>query len=130
MTDRNSKHEWPLPGEQPALEAALYRTGRALDHPLRVRIVLVMGSGEEMTPTDISSAIGESLGTASHHIRVLAMLGVLCLTRKVPVRGAFRHFYVLSSEQRVLLPSPQQFAEVTALSPAPSDPEGPARVDQ
>jgi DNA-binding transcriptional ArsR family regulator len=72
---------------------------RALVHPLRMRIMEQLGNSGPSTATKLASAIGESSGAMSYHLRVLAEAGVI---EEVPDRGNGRdrwwqrtaHFYV------------------------------------
>lgn len=65
---------------------------RALNHPLRVRILEIL-SEREASPKSLESILGEKLQTISYHARVLYKCGCVELTRTEQKRGAVEHFY-------------------------------------
>lgn len=81
------------------LEARLVR---ALDHPLRRRILKrALVEGGQFSPRDLSVEWSEPLSNLAYHIRVLSELGVIKLTATRPVRGSTQHFYVTSPKADV-----------------------------
>jgi DNA-binding transcriptional ArsR family regulator len=68
------------------------RLVKAISHPLRHRI-LVRLNEDVLSPNDLASELGESLGRVSYHVRTLADAGAIELVRTVPRRGAVQHFY-------------------------------------
>ncbi|MEA2255504.1 MAG: hypothetical protein QOG35_1549 [Solirubrobacteraceae bacterium] len=83
---------------------------KALGHPLRMRILEVIGERGEASPLEVARTLEQPLGTVSHHTRVLRDLGYIELTRTEPRRGAVEHFYraatmpFLDDEQWAQLP--------------------------
>lgn len=67
---------------------------RAVQHPLRIRIIHAIGDGTK-TPRALSEELGETLGTTSYHVRVLNDFGALKLVKTRQVRGAIAHYYSL-----------------------------------
>jgi len=66
----------------------------ALAHPLRRRILRqVLAEGSEISPRELSSALGEPLSRLSYHVRVLSTCGALELVRTKQIRGSTQHFY-------------------------------------
>lgn len=68
----------------------------ALNHPLRRRILRAFLDGEfEMaSSTQLANLIGLPLGNVAYHVKTLARLGLLRLTRSEKIRGAEERFYV------------------------------------
>ena len=66
---------------------------KAISHPLRHRVLAAIDEAGEASPNDVARALGEPLGRVSHHVRVLADLGAIQLTRTEPRRGAVEHYY-------------------------------------
>ena len=85
--------------ERPNVDPAT-RGSRALAHPIRARIVAVLGDGE-LSPVELAKELDNSLGVVSYHVRMLADAGVLELARTTSRRGAIQHHYRRSrSEDR------------------------------
>jgi DNA-binding transcriptional ArsR family regulator len=76
------------------------RVVKALAHPLRVRILSLLDEGE-LSPTELSDMLGVPIGNVSYHVRQLADLGLIRLTRETPRRGAVEHHY--TAEARPLI---------------------------
>jgi DNA-binding transcriptional ArsR family regulator len=76
------------------------RVVKALAHPLRVRILSLLDEGE-LSPTELSDQLGVPIGNVSYHVRQLADLGLIRLTRETPRRGAVEHHY--TAEARPLI---------------------------
>ncbi len=74
----------------------------ALNHPLRRRILrsFLDGEFEEASSTQLANAIGLPLGNIAYHVKTLARLGLLQLTRRHKVRGAEECFYVVSLDEQ------------------------------
>ena len=66
---------------------------KAISHPLRHRVLSAIDEAGEASPKAVAAQLGEPLGRVSHHVRVLAGLGAIELTRTEPRRGAQEHFY-------------------------------------
>ena len=64
----------------------------ALAHPLRWRILALLGDGTR-TPAGIARELGVRTENVSYHVRVLCDLGLIELVRTTPVRGALEHHY-------------------------------------
>jgi DNA-binding transcriptional ArsR family regulator len=65
---------------------------KAISHPLRHRLLVLLNE-REASPKQLADEVGESLGSVSHHVRVLAAIGAITLVRTAPRRGAVEHFY-------------------------------------
>ncbi len=65
---------------------------KALGHPLRVRILALLGE-RTASPRELAEWLGATLGTVSYHVRTLHELGVIELVRTSQVRGAVAHHY-------------------------------------
>ena len=77
---------------KPHVGEANDRLIKAIAHPLRHRVLVVLGEGVA-SPKAVADRLGEPLGRVSHHVRVLAELGAIELVRTEPRRGAVEHFY-------------------------------------
>ena len=77
---------------KPVAEITDPRIIKALGHPLRIQILNLLDAAES-SPVEISQKLGASLGTVSYHVRQLAELGLIELTRTTPRRGAVEHHY-------------------------------------
>jgi DNA-binding transcriptional ArsR family regulator len=65
---------------------------KALAHPLRIEILMVLADGEK-SPNQIAETLGEKLGNVAYHVRKLAELDCIELADTRSVRGATEHFY-------------------------------------
>ena len=77
--------------DRPNVDSAT-RGSRALAHPIRARIVAVLGDGE-LSPVELARELELSLGVVSYHVRMLADAGVVELSRTTSRRGAIQHHY-------------------------------------
>jgi DNA-binding transcriptional ArsR family regulator len=68
------------------------RLEKALAPPLRARILDVLEEGEA-SPRELSVALGAPLGVTAYHVRRLADLGLIVLTRQAKRRGSIEHYY-------------------------------------
>jgi DNA-binding transcriptional ArsR family regulator len=77
---------------------------KALDHVLRQHILLAAVQGE-VSPNNLSKALGEGLSQVSYHVKVLRddCDGMIEETRTEPRRGAVEHYYRASA--KTLLPA-------------------------
>lgn len=80
------------------------RLVKALDHVLRQHILLAAVTGE-VSPSELSKALGEGLSQVSYHFRVLRedCDGMIEETRREQRRGAMEHYYRATA--RTLLPA-------------------------
>lgn len=95
--------------------AEVATVGRALGHPLRVRIVeeldarrmavLAEADGRiadltaadfAISPKALAAAVGKPIPNLSYHVTILHKLGAVALTGQEPRRGAVEHFYALT----------------------------------
>lgn len=74
-------------------DEAQQRLLKAVSHPLRHRVFSVIDEAGEASPKEVAQTLGEPLGRVGHHVRLLARLGAIELTRTEPRRGATEHFY-------------------------------------
>ena len=73
----------------------------ALCNPMRQRIIRVLIEDQRplgISPVEISRILRLPLPNVSYQVRKLAESDVIVLVHEEPVRGALRHFYVISSE--------------------------------
>jgi DNA-binding transcriptional ArsR family regulator len=84
-------------------EDLLVPFARAVMNPVRLRILLLATMTDEITPRAAASDLGIGLGRLSYHVRYLADLGALELSRTIPVRGALQHVYRLSPDARTFM---------------------------
>jgi DNA-binding transcriptional ArsR family regulator len=75
------------------------RSVKALDHVLRQHILLATTAGE-ISPSELSKALGEGLSQVSYHVKVLRddCDGIIEETRTEPRRGAVEHYYRASEK--------------------------------
>ena len=74
----------------------------SLDHVLRQHILLATVQGE-VSPTEMSKALGEELSQVSYHVKVLKDDGMIEETRTEPRRGAVEHYY--RATEKTLVPA-------------------------
>lgn len=68
--------------------------GKALAHPLRVRILTAMNTPlRELSASEFCEETGEHLGTASYHFRKLRNWGCIVEVATIQKRGANEHVY-------------------------------------
>jgi DNA-binding transcriptional ArsR family regulator len=65
---------------------------KAMSHPLRVRILAMLGE-RKSSPRELAQLLGATLGTTAYHVRTLERLGLIELVDERPVRGAIEHYY-------------------------------------
>lgn len=77
---------------------------KALDHVLRQHILLATVAGE-VSPNELSQALGEGLSQVSYHVKVLRddCDGIIEEIRTEPRRGAVEHYY--RATEKSLLPA-------------------------
>lgn len=80
-----------MTGAEPRPDAAQWLA--ALNHPLRRRILRILGAAEVASATEIARLTDVRLGNVAYHVKVLTELEVLELVRRRQVRGAFEKFY-------------------------------------
>lgn len=73
---------------------------KAMSHPLRVRILAMLGE-RAASPRELSKMLGATLGTTAYHVRTLSDLGLLELVRETRVRGAVEHHYRAKPHPRI-----------------------------
>ena len=84
-----------LRGEHINDHSASVVMGRALSHPLRVKILMSMNAPVRMlSPSVFSEETGCSMGLASYHFRQLQKAGCIEVAEKVQRRGATEHRYL------------------------------------
>lgn len=65
---------------------------KALAHPMRIRILAILGE-RDASPVQMASTLGASLGVVSYHVRTLLNLDLLELVATHQRRGATEHVY-------------------------------------
>ena len=73
---------------------------KAMSHPLRVRIMAMLGE-REASPVELAPKLGVSLSLAAYHVRTLHRLGLVELVGTTPVRGAIAHHYRAKERPRI-----------------------------
>jgi DNA-binding transcriptional ArsR family regulator len=73
---------------------------KALAHPLRTRILAAL-EGRTASPSDLAAELDAPLGVVSYHVRRLAALGLVKLSKRVPRRGAVEHYYRATARPRI-----------------------------
>jgi DNA-binding transcriptional ArsR family regulator len=66
---------------------------KALGHPLRQRLLILLHKYGEASPRELALRSGEPLGNVSYHVRILKDNDCVELVRTEPRRGAVEHFY-------------------------------------
>jgi DNA-binding transcriptional ArsR family regulator len=66
-----------MTGNRPSRVVSDIGTLKALASPIRWQILGYLGEHEEATATDLARALGESTGTTSYHLRLLARHGLV-----------------------------------------------------
>jgi len=70
----------------------------ALRHPLRRRILRLMGEREVISPLEMEVALDKPLSNVSYHVRVLLDCAAVTLVKTAPKRGSVQHFYCTTIE--------------------------------
>src|SRR3954452_3411551 len=82
-------------GEHISSTSASVVMGKALSHPLRVRILMGMNAPPRMlSPSEFSEEARVSMGLASYHFRELAKAGCIEVAEEIRRRGATEHRYL------------------------------------
>jgi DNA-binding transcriptional ArsR family regulator len=84
------------------------RSLRALAHPLRVRLLGMLSADGPATATGLAGRVGESSGTTSWHLRLLAEQGLI---EEVPDRGNRRERWWRAAQDRTQLDWPEVSGE-------------------
>lgn len=69
------------------------RLVKALAHPLRQQLLILLHKHGESSPRGLAEVTGERIGNVSYHMRMLRESGCVELVRTEPRRGAVEHFY-------------------------------------
>lgn len=68
---------------------------KAMSHPLRAKCLRLLDERGEMSPVQVTRALGEdNLTDVAYHMKRLAELDCAEVVRTRPVRGAVEHFYI------------------------------------
>jgi DNA-binding PadR family transcriptional regulator len=86
-----------------AAATAEQRWGKAMQHPLRPRILRYLLAERTTNAMELSRAWRVGVGVLSAHLRYLCELGFITLHRRTTVRGAFVSHYRLSDRADVEL---------------------------
>jgi len=81
-----------MDGEREEGEQIDQRLVRALGHPLRVKLLALLGEATG-SPTELADCVAAPLSAVAYHTRVLDRCGCLELVETRPVRGSTEHFY-------------------------------------
>jgi DNA-binding transcriptional ArsR family regulator len=74
---------------EPSIDA---RIARALNHPLRVRILAVLNE-QVASPKELAAVLGEELSNVSYHVRELHKLDCVEVAKREQIRGAVKTTY-------------------------------------
>ena len=88
--------------------------GKAMSHPVRVRILRALAVDGHLSPSGVADVVSATLATCAYHMRELAELGLVRLSKTRPARGAVEHFYVLTRDGEAVV---QAMNSVSALAP-------------
>jgi DNA-binding transcriptional ArsR family regulator len=80
-------------GTSNGLSSSAISVAKALTHPVRLRVLQRIADGGEVSPSALADELRIPLANIAYHVRYLNELGVLRLTRTVPVRGTVQHIY-------------------------------------
>lgn len=81
-------------GEHISARSTSVVMGRALSHPIRVRILMGMNAPvRKLSPSEFSEEAGVSMGLSSYHFRQLAKAGCIEVVEEIQRRGATEHRY-------------------------------------
>jgi DNA-binding transcriptional ArsR family regulator len=75
-----------------AQREATQRLCEALSHPLRSKLLTLLGEGVH-SPIEMSKILGKELGTVAYHTKRLAKLGFAEIVKEEKRRGAMEHYY-------------------------------------
>lgn len=94
MLSTGSDETGPGDGGRSAAAPPMENRLTAVGHPLRIKILRALqDSDAPLSPREIATGLGESLGNVSYHVRSLDDLGCVVLVDWRKVRGAVQHFY-------------------------------------
>src|SRR5215212_9695161 len=77
---------------RPTLDLVDPRIAKALSHPMRARILMILNE-RVASPNEIADEIDERLPNVSYHVRALLDLGCIELVDTAQRRGAIEHYY-------------------------------------
>src|SRR3954452_9904644 len=83
---------------------------KAMNHPIRFAALTILAE-RVASPSEIAKQLGESVGAAAYHVRILRDLGAIELVKTAQRRGATESFYRatvrawLSDDQLAQLPT-------------------------
>ena len=80
---------------------------RLLGHPVRLRILLALGS-DTLSPSELEQRLDVSLGVIAYHVGVLRDDGLLMLVDTRPARGALESFYRLTGRGELARKRPRR----------------------
>lgn len=80
------------------------RLARALDHPIRERILTYLRDHDDVSAIQLSKMWELDVSVISYHVKRLAALRFLHLVKRVPRRGAIEHRYALRADVRAEVP--------------------------
>lgn len=69
---------------------------RRLGHPVRLRILLALGS-DTLSPSELDERLGAGLGVVAYHVRALREDGLMTLVDTRATRGSLESFYRLTA---------------------------------
>ena len=81
---------------KPGDRSTLAERYKALSHPLRARILSVLGCGRVASPPELAQELGEPIDSVRYHVQQLAAWRCLDLVDKRKRRGAIEHFYTVA----------------------------------
>lgn len=69
---------------------------KALRHPLRRQLVLILLASQPLSPTEAARLVGEPLSSVAYHMKELVRFRFLVLDSSEAVRGTEKSFYILN----------------------------------
>lgn len=72
---------------------------KALAHPLRIRLLALLGD-REASPVQLAEHVDATLGTVAYHVRTLERLGLIEMVATHQRRGATEHVYAAREHPR------------------------------
>lgn len=93
----------------PAATAIEPGLAKALSHPLRMRILTILGE-RVASPVQLATELDVPLNNLSYHVRTLLDLGCIELVRTEPRRGTLEHYYraierpIISADEWAAIP--------------------------
>ncbi|MCO1577497.1 winged helix-turn-helix domain-containing protein [Crossiella sp. SN42] len=83
---------------------------KALSHPLRQRLLFVLGR-EPATTSQLAVSLGERKGNVGHHLKVLREAGLVRIVQTRQVRGGTEQYYQRTAHRMSYTESPPEHTQ-------------------